>query len=64
MYEFCNILFFNVFFIELKDDLVALLLNGIRYDRLGESGSKTTGGYQVNYCNISIIAVVNVQGKI
>ena len=31
----------------LQNDLVALLLNGIRYDRLGESGSKTTGGYQV-----------------
>jgi len=32
----------------LKSDLVALLLNGIRYDRLGESGSKTAGGYQTD----------------
>merc|ERR1719322_954586 len=32
----------------LKSDLVALLLNGIRYDRLGESGSKTSGGYQTD----------------
>jgi len=32
----------------LKSDLVALLLNGIRYDRLGESGSKTGGGYQTD----------------
>ena len=27
---------------------MALLLNGIRYDRLGESGSKTSGGYQTD----------------
>ena len=36
-------------FLSYQSDLVALLLNGIRYDRLGESGSKTGGGYQVLY---------------
>ena len=37
--------------------MVALLLNGIRYDRLDESASKTAGGYQVRlyYFVISII---------
>ena len=49
-----------VYYIILQNDLVALLLNGIRYDRLGESGSKTAGGYQVNYCNMSMISTLNV----
>ena len=39
----------NDLFLCYQSDLVALLLNGIRYDRLGESGSKTGGGYQVLY---------------
>ena len=55
-----NIYIYIVYYIILQNDLVALLLNGIRYDRLGESGSKTAGGYQVNYCNMSMIYTLNV----
>ena len=39
---------FTKYIFDLQDDLVALLLNGIRYDRLDESASKTAGGYQVS----------------
>ena len=47
----------------LQDDLVALLLNGIRYDRLDESASKTAGGYQVSL-HIFVIILIICQGKI
>ena len=47
--KYCaHLIAWPVIYVNFQHDLVALLLNGIRYDRLGESGSKTAGGYQVN----------------